>query len=123
MKKLLLGAIGISMALSLAPASAEPGNGCPAYGQGPTGTVTCEYIADGAGAWAAATPNPYTITVKRGTQTIELVKSDSATPPNGGLLATQKGDKVIISMDADCVPMTEPTGCGTVGFVVAGDAE
>lgn len=128
MRKLLLGAVGLTLALSLTPAHAERGNGCVAPGQGDTEAIVCTYTAKGPGKFAAATPNSWSITVTRIVNnkevTLTLASSTSAQVPSTGDLATQAADKVTVTLGPDCVS-GDPTGmvCGTAGILVAGETE
>lgn len=126
MRKIILGAIAASMALSFGTASAEAGNGCvvqPGYqAQG-----LCTYTADGPGTLFLATPNAVKVTAVRVVDgvdtTVSLWSNGTADPAAQGqrALATLAGDKVTVTVgedaNGDCVD--DAYVCGTVGLIAA----
>lgn len=126
MKKVLLGAVGAVLALSLAPANADAGNGCQAGPGAPDAGQTCTFTATVAGArYVQATPNFVTIIAERvvddETVTVELYKKDALDPPGQGTINTLPGDEVTVTMgpdDADPIPVT-----GSIGIVAVSETE
>lgn len=124
MRKIILGAIAASMALSLGTANAAPGNGC-ATGPGAAGEgATCDYVATGPGTLLVLTPNSVKVEATRMVNdeevTVTLFQAGSADPAAQGSrpLATLAGDKVVVTQGPDCV---EDPICGHIGIVVAGE--
>jgi hypothetical protein len=111
-----------SPAVALGP---TPPNGClataPAGVAGVSGELGCEYTAGGPGAYAAATPNDWTITVSRGGSVVATVASSAGAAP-AGTLDTQAGDTVVLTIAPACNP-ADPTQCGALGSLAGGDRQ
>lgn len=127
MRKIILGAIAASMALSFGTASADAGNGCQTGPGAPDAGATCTYTATGAGSVLIATPNSVNVKATYVNEQGQTVVRDelnfgSANPQAQGVhaLDSQAGDKVTVTQGPDCVE--EPI-CGHVGIVVAGETE
>jgi len=123
MKKILLLGALCTLGLGLAPAHADPTNGCQAVGVSEGSALTCTYTATGPGIYVAATPNHYTIDVthtdENGTTTSRPVDSGSLTFPTTGNFAAAAGDTVTVTMGPDDA---EGFVTGSIGIVAANDA-
>jgi hypothetical protein len=102
-----------------------PPNGClataPVGVDGVSGALGCAYTAGGPGAYLAATPNGWTITITRAGAVVATIASASGAPP-AGTLATMAGDSVTLTVDPACNP-ADASQCGAAGTLAAGDRQ
>lgn len=104
-------------------------SGAIVLGGGPDLSVTCSYTADGDGTAAPATPNSWKIVAERtdangNVTTVPLASSGTLGAPGPIPIASQAGDKVIITLgggpdNPDCAPGDV---CGTVGVLIVGNS-
>lgn len=129
MRKAAIGLAGITLALTLTPAQAEPA-GCVALALvDPVTRGSCRYVATGPGRYTAVTANQWRIEVSKDGGTTWQFMAGAAFPaiPEEGTLATVAGDlvNVAIAWPTACQPHPLPPGCHKLareGVVSAGDA-
>jgi len=86
MRKLILGAIGMAMAASIVPASADPALGCQVVGGDTPAGTSCTYAGSGADtSIVILTPNSVTVTVDSGEGPVEFYSNGSADPEAQGV--------------------------------------
>jgi hypothetical protein len=124
MKKLLLAAIGATLALSFTPGHADVTHSCAAKdttGVVSQGALTCTYTSvAGQGQIAFATPNQIHVTAVVAGRTVELWSTDTLTPPGNATFDQPTNTVITVKVgpdDASPAPVS-----GAVGIVVAGDA-
>jgi hypothetical protein len=125
MRKMLLLAATVAMALSFSAGHADQTNACVA--QDATGVVTqgalsCHYTSTVAtGRIIQATPNQVHVDVKlpSGTTVKDAYSQDSLTPPGQGSFSTPVGSIVTVTVGPDTA--AGPVS-GAIGLVIIGDA-
>jgi hypothetical protein len=118
--KVAVAGIVLAIAAASSPASAES-DGCLALGThavnpGNQRPWDCFFTATGPSYFVAATSNPFVIAVSRdaGASWIELVRRPTPGAPTGGVVATEAGD--LVSVSISCWHYPDKRSCSDQGI-------